>query len=186
MYCNNEINTLFFLASVNNNFVCFITDDNMKKYFTNNIIKEFEDKALLNLKIKRYYILFLNLLDEIVNNLSKKYIENINNNNTLKNNTSENNIIKNNSNNSIFNKTNEENMKSINNTDINQQKNLKEKENKNLYIFLLIVLIIFIIVAVYFIFYSYKLKNRMDLMSDIGTNYINLTSKKIELNKIKD
>jgi len=151
-YIKNK-NAFIYLAGMEDEINHFKFGTNLNEIFPEYSLDGILYNKIPLIKEKEYKKLLEKLLDELENILQINYEENINNNNNNFNN------------NETINKLNKNNIKNI-------------KEKKYYIIFLIIILIL--LISLIFFIYSYKkYKSRVEIISEKGTKYINLISKKI-------
>jgi nitric oxide reductase large subunit len=139
---------------MNDEMNCFKIGDNLNIVFPEFSLDGFSYNKISLIKQKEYKQLVLKIIYELEYLLQANYNEN-NENYDYNNNYNNNKTIKN------VNKNN---------------KNIKEKKY---YIILLIIILILLISLIFFICSYLKYKNRVEIISEKGTKYINLVSKKI-------
>ena len=152
-YFGNK-NAFIYLAGMNDEMNVFRIGDNLNSVFPEFSLDGFSYNKISLIKQKEYKQLVLKIIYELEYLLQANYNEN-NENYDYNNNYNNNKTIKN------VNKNN---------------KNIKEKKY---YIILLIIILILLISLIFFICSYLKYKNRVEIISEKGTKYINLVSKKI-------
>ena len=142
-------NAFIYLAGMNDEMNCFKIGDNLNNVFPEFSLDGFSYNKISLIKQKEYKNLVEKILNELENLLQINYNEENNNNN--------NNKIKN----------------------VNKNNNIKNIKEKKYFIILLIIILILLISLIFFIYSYLKYKNRVEIISEKGTKYINLVSKKI-------
>jgi len=150
-YFKNK-NAFIYLAGMEDEINYFKFGSNLKEIFPEYSLDGILYNKIPFIKEKEYKKLLEKILDDLENILQINYEEIINNNNNLNNNET-------------INKLNKNNIKNI-------------KEKKYHIIFLIIILILLILLT-FFIYSFKKYKSRVEIISEKGTKYINLISKKI-------